>query len=349
MRHVTDWTDHVWVEIFLPSQNRWIHCDPCENSFDNPLLYEAGWGKKLTYVIAVSHDDIQDVTWRYSDRKNQRELVSRRLLVPESWLVSAIIRLRKQAQAKVVPARKEILQERLIKELVEFISPTKPTADSELRGRISGTLEWRQARHETGKDARVEGCEWLIFGKMFTLSYNCAEDTYTHQDFCKERGWGKTIGWQAGVFRSQDIFRKEERDWNMAYLARNPNNPLGSLSWKFVSGWDNLKFEKIVLTLESSIFHDSASVSLEISTSSGATFEVPRACCSSGKWNWEFRNFEGACSWVVISCRLEGGDGQLAWQHAQLFRQSTTFKGNSDSNKEKDPFHIQIHLSEIEE
>ena len=27
VRHVTNWTDHVWVEVFLDSQHRWIHCD----------------------------------------------------------------------------------------------------------------------------------------------------------------------------------------------------------------------------------------------------------------------------------------------------------------------------------
>lgn len=40
VRHVRDWTDHVWVEVFSSSltPNRWVHADPCENSYDSPLL-----------------------------------------------------------------------------------------------------------------------------------------------------------------------------------------------------------------------------------------------------------------------------------------------------------------------
>lgn len=32
--------DHIWVEIFDSDTNNWIHCDPCENIIDRPLLYD---------------------------------------------------------------------------------------------------------------------------------------------------------------------------------------------------------------------------------------------------------------------------------------------------------------------
>ena len=65
-RHIVDHTDHVWVEIFFKTQNRWVHADPCENTYDAPLLYEAGWGKKLKYIFAFGRDHCLDVSRRYT-------------------------------------------------------------------------------------------------------------------------------------------------------------------------------------------------------------------------------------------------------------------------------------------
>ena len=75
-RYVLDHTDHVWSEVYSQSQGRWLHADCCENKMDSPLMYEHGWGKKLTYVIAFSKDEVVDVTWRYTCK--QQELLRRR-------------------------------------------------------------------------------------------------------------------------------------------------------------------------------------------------------------------------------------------------------------------------------
>lgn len=232
VRHVYDHTDHVWVEVFSTSlkPNRWVHVDPCENSYDNPLLYEVGWGKKLTYIIAISHDDIQDVTPRYS--KNFQEIVSRRHEVREEWLVSTILRMRKDMQYNLSENHKAELQKRWIEEIVELLTSKEALAvkSSEKIGRESGSLAWRLARQETGESGKIspsiKGFIWQIGDEyvnngQFHFRYDCAMDTYGRVN---RKGDDVHLkGWENGVFSCEEIFRKEEHDWNMVYLAPRGN------------------------------------------------------------------------------------------------------------------------------
>jgi hypothetical protein len=70
-RYVLDWTDHVWTEYWSEGMQRWVHLDSCEAAWDTPLLYEAGWGKKLSYVVAISTTGVVDVTRRYTRRMGE--------------------------------------------------------------------------------------------------------------------------------------------------------------------------------------------------------------------------------------------------------------------------------------
>lgn len=122
-RYVLDWTDHVWTEVFSRTQQRWVHCDPCENACDKPLLYEVGWGKKLTYVIAFSIDDIEDVTWRYS--ADYQGVLSRRTECREGWLVKTLYNMDKGKWSAMPEAKKTVRLRRKLVELVDFLTPKK--------------------------------------------------------------------------------------------------------------------------------------------------------------------------------------------------------------------------------
>jgi len=62
--------------------------DPCENAYDAPKMYERGWGKKLSYILAFSKEEVVDVTPRYILNKVMNKM--RRNKVPEDWLARII-------------------------------------------------------------------------------------------------------------------------------------------------------------------------------------------------------------------------------------------------------------------
>merc|ERR1712224_172593 len=55
-------------EVKLPSGNtgKWVHADPSEGILDEPLMYEKGWGKKLTMIFAFTPTYIEHVTPTYT-------------------------------------------------------------------------------------------------------------------------------------------------------------------------------------------------------------------------------------------------------------------------------------------
>ncbi|CAG7733212.1 unnamed protein product [Allacma fusca] len=342
-RYIYDFTDHVWVEVFssgMTPKNRWLHCDPCENTCDNPLLYEVGWGKKLTFVIGASIDDIQDVTWRYTHPKNLKELLVRRNC-SEQKVAEAVVQERKQIQALLPVSRKNILDQRLVEELVEFIIPkSEQVKQSEMQGRQSGSLAWRLARqevHEQDQPAR-NGYEWQISSASsgstnFELTYDPVTDCYRNSS-----NSNILRGWRNGTFYVENIFRKEEKDWKMVYLARqessNGNNFKGKIAWKFTipSSSSKIQISKINLEMFTQIFEKSARVQIIIADDANQQLQIPESCCQDGHWKWEKDLTSGVRS-VLISVELLGGHGALAWQHAQLFRASTAHDFSSVPKK----------------
>ncbi len=142
-----DLTDHVWSELRL--RGRWVHADTGEDRVDKPLLYEAGWGKRLTYCFAVRSREAVDVTRRYTQR--WAEVAARRDLCSEPWLEAHLRGLRAQLERGLAPAelaRLRAEQETERRELLGGEGTDRAPLPEEQQGRITGDAAWHRARGE---------------------------------------------------------------------------------------------------------------------------------------------------------------------------------------------------------
>ncbi|XP_034247208.1 peptide-N(4)-(N-acetyl-beta-glucosaminyl)asparagine amidase [Thrips palmi] len=305
-RLVIDETDHVWTEVFLTAQSRWVHCDPCENAYDSPLMYELGWNKKLSYIMAYTHDNVQDVTWRYS--ANHKEILRRRKYCSEEQLLETIMSLRKRLQQNLSSARKEYLLKRTLFELVELWKEPSQK-DGVYQGRQSGSLAWRLSRGETTVSVS-EPYVWKptpleIESRKLCIKYVPGLDQYLR---------GSDIfltGWQNGVNTIQSIFRKEEKDWNMVYLAREEGSEVGKVSWSIDLTGSGFVAESVELTLSSKVFESGQVTALICGGDSCVKLPTEMSITTTA--------LAGA-SIIKVNVDLCGGVGNVAWQHAQLFR-----------------------------
>lgn len=334
-RYIWDSTDHVWTEIYSVSQRRWLHCDSCENGCDKPLLYEVGWGKKLAYVLAFSKDQVVDVTWRYSCK--HPEVLSRRTKVQEAWLLHTINGLNASRQQSLSPDRKKELTERLLVELVEFISPKKPKP-GELGGRDSGSLAWRIARGETRMtDA---GTSTQAAGYVFTPTEKEKSDRLLHvrysaskDQYCRVSNDSEVIqSWDQCVWRKESIFRKVEQDWKMVYLARTEGSSTGSISWKFDFAPTGMKIKCVSIMASSQTFH-SGKVCWHLQTG-----QTTKEFSGDGTMQ-SFQSLSGSSEFIIVAALSDGGEEESSWQHSQLFRQSL-------NETEESSFEILIHLED---
>lgn len=326
-RYVLDWTDHVWTEVFSEHLGKWLHCDSCENACDKPLLYEQGWGKKLTYVIGISKDELVDVTWRYTAREKEtfhtclrEEVVVRRTLVSDSWLSNFCVKATSELQQKMNDERKMFVKKRDITEIVESLSPRDATTN-EGEGRVSGNLAWREARGEMGdnKKSHVFKAEKEnIKSKRIRIRYFPATDSYS-TDLGEELNDEKRIsGWENGVELSENIFKKIEQDWQMVYLARCEGTPAGTIKWAIDVGDTDLVISEVHLTVKSQLY-ESGEIELKL-FSENKEMDVLNTLSVFPD------AFAGSKTLRLQAC-LKGSEGSVAWQHAQLFRCETS---NSD-------------------
>ncbi|PAA50218.1 hypothetical protein BOX15_Mlig018337g1, partial [Macrostomum lignano] len=332
-RFTYDVTDHVWVEVFSELEQRWLHVDPCENLIDAPLVYESGWKKSLSFVFAMSHEELVDVSWRYS--AEHKQLLTKRR-VNEIWLDQVVDCLERTLQNDYLhlgTERKRLLRLRRVHEIVEFLTPRRLGANSaELQGRQSGSLVWRLNRGETSTTAGSNDTSRHDFkftpnsyeaavGKM-CLTYDPVKDVY-------QRAAGNNVdtisGWHACLNRCSRLARKLESDWQMVYLCRPegcPSGTDGEASWLIDLAGSGFVVGKICVNAEAKIFDGSASVRWSVELDGSQVAESKAEC-------FRFETQGGGAKSVRVTALLAGGQGDLAWQKCQLFRRSLDGSGGS--------------------
>ncbi|KAG7362661.1 thioredoxin-like protein [Nitzschia inconspicua] len=156
-RLVLDLSDHLWTEVRLGDS--WIMADACEGIIDKPSMYEYGWGKSgLCYMMAIGHDEVVDVTPRYTRAFLTDEFQTRRREHTTS----------EEMSSKIIQYLNQDLQKKMTKTRAEEVARRKKMEDAELnhskqltewtdnekygRGRISGSFAWKKAREETGNN-----------------------------------------------------------------------------------------------------------------------------------------------------------------------------------------------------
>ncbi|XP_065226688.1 peptide-N(4)-(N-acetyl-beta-glucosaminyl)asparagine amidase [Planococcus citri] len=307
-RYVMDKTDHVWTEVYSQTLKRWVHCDPCEGAIDTPLMYEKGWSKKLSYVIAFSNEEVQDVTWRYTAQF--AEVRSRRVLCNEDDLLRLIFQLTNALQTSLSPDRKKYLAMRRVVECVEFLTP--PHSDKQFGGRTSGSLAWRISRGESRSGNKVS-VEWKpneveLQRRQFRLKYSTALDRYyrVESDEVIE-------GWSNGIFDEKSMYRKVEHDWKTCYLCRLEGTNDAMIKWKFTTEGTDYVIDLIKISYSSVIFQNGYVRWILCNEETCVPLKAEKTLLES-------RAFHGSTE-VSLTATLSGGNGDTAWQHAQIFRQ----------------------------
>uniref|UniRef100_A0A0E0LKX5 Rad4/PNGase transglutaminase-like fold domain-containing protein n=1 Tax=Oryza punctata TaxID=4537 RepID=A0A0E0LKX5_ORYPU len=137
---------HSTVELLDMKLVWWMHLDPCEGVYDNPLLYEKGWNKKLDYVIAISKDGVRDVTKRYT--RKWHEVLSRRIITSEDTVSAILSSITGKYRSGLSIDGLTVIENRDKKESEELSKAAYLEVDTSisLPGRQSGSVEWRKAR-----------------------------------------------------------------------------------------------------------------------------------------------------------------------------------------------------------
>lgn len=174
----------MWTEFWSPTACHWVHVDSCEAEVGKPLLYDRGWGKKQAYCIAFGPYGAEDVTRAYVDDwgeclqrraekhmdgqpTSERDLArvsDRRVRIHfmaptesrtayNQALASIKVKLRRN-MSEEEKARLASMDEAQARWIQDVRRRSRKGEERDLKGRDSGTQEWKEERGEMEGRAR---------------------------------------------------------------------------------------------------------------------------------------------------------------------------------------------------
>jgi len=241
--------DHVWVEIFSQKLDRWVHFDPCENSYDKPLLYELGWKKKLSFVVAAQYDLITDVSRKYSIDHEKLVLNQYSSPVTPEQMKEATknINILLKNKLNLPASRVNELKRRRKIELAAFEVTGKLDKSQLSRGNFTGRQnadsEWIKARGEGGNISGpevVKKSDSNIMEIENSFKYFASKDEIVIDD----KKFNNLL--TNAAYINLNMFKKTETDWNKTYICRKEFTDFGYFSLKFKSKpIKSIKFNKL--------------------------------------------------------------------------------------------------------
>ncbi|CAF1375784.1 unnamed protein product [Adineta steineri] len=338
-RYIYDPSDHVWTEVYSESEQRWLHCDSCENLCDSPLVYEKGWKKELTFCIAFAKDHIGDVTWRYVT--NFKQIIQRRN-INEKNFARTIHQINRKIQSQLNQEEKIKIISNQIKDIVSMLNEEKSAKESELHGRQSGSLGWKLSRGETDQqDDFINGYVYSITNEecekgSIQIEYNSVVDKYLRNGIEEI----KKDGWIDRVYSCSNIQRKIEKDWKMVYLCREHLHTNGVLSWTIQLKPEEEKFYQfhhITIQCPSKAFDQYTQIICQLQIDDKQIIDLSQNLSSNSLFEYSLDNKLDSLTniritfKVILNCSNDNNDNN-AWQKGQLCRQSTDQVSNDDQS-----------------
>lgn len=103
--------------------------------------------------------------------------------------------------------------------------------------------------------------------KQFNVRYSCALNAYERyiKGANQQIEISETLkSWESCAYQWMNIFRKEERDWKMVYLARDEDADNAEIEWKFDFSDRELKIKNVKLKFDTKTY-ESGKIDLLIS------------------------------------------------------------------------------------